>query len=157
MIIDTLDNFDAYRGVHPLFAQVAEFLGANDLGQLAEGRREIGTAGCFALVSQYPTLEPGEGFIECHRRHIDIQIMIRGVEAIGVCRRAACSVSARDEERDFETLEGEVDLITLRPGSFAVFFPQDGHMPKLRHGAAAIVRKLVVKVPCATAGVREHR
>jgi YhcH/YjgK/YiaL family protein len=85
--------------------------------------------------------------IECHRRHIDIQILIRGVEEIGVCHRFDAVVSAWDEERDFETLEGDVDFITLRPGSFVIFLPQDGHMPKIRHGGSVSVRKIVIKVP----------
>lgn len=151
MILDSLTRFRDYLGVHPLFAGVAEFLDATALAALPEGRHEIGTQGCFALVSRYRTLAPGEGFIECHRRHLDIQIVVSGVEAIGVCRRSACTVSAWSETGDVETLEGEVDLIPLRPGSFAIFLPQDGHMPKLSHGAVAAVLKVVVKVPVLSA------
>jgi YhcH/YjgK/YiaL family protein len=147
MIVDTLDHFGDYLGVHPLCGRVADFLGTADLGELAEGRHQIGSEGCFALVSQYITQSRDEGFIECHRRHIDIQILVRGVEGIGVCRRSDAVVSSWDEEGDFETLECQVDFITLRPGSFVIFFPQDGHMPKVRHGAPASVRKVVVKVP----------
>jgi YhcH/YjgK/YiaL family protein len=147
MIFDTLNHFDNYLGVHPLFGRVSEFLSDAALGELAEGRHQIGTDGCFALVSQYITLAPEEGFMECHRRHIDIQIVSRGVEEIGVCHRSDAVVSAWDEERDFETLQGKVDYITLRPGSFVIFLPQDGHMPKIRHGESASVRKIVIKVP----------
>jgi len=151
MILDSLDRFRDYLGVHPLFAGVADFLETTDLAALADGRHELGS-GCFALVSSYQTLAPAEGFIECHRRHIDIQILASGVEQIGVCRRVECTATAWDEAADFETLAGEVDLVTLRPGSFAIFLPQDGHMPKLRHGPAAAVRKIVIKVPVAAAG-----
>jgi YhcH/YjgK/YiaL family protein len=151
MIIDSLDRFRDYLGVHPFFARVAEFLETTDLEALADGRHEIGAEGCFALVSQYRTLAPGEGFIECHRRHIDIQILVSGVERVGVCRRGECAATSWDEAGDFEVLEGKFDLVTLRPGSFAVFLPQDGHMPKLNCGAAATVRKVVVKVPVSSA------
>jgi biofilm protein TabA len=147
MIIDSLDHFRDYLGVHPLFAPVAAFLDATDLGSLADGRHEIGAEGCFALVSGYRTLAPGEGFIECHRRHIDIQIVLSGVEQVGVCRRGECTAISFDEAGDFGVLEGEVDLVTLRPGCFAVFLPQDGHLPKLSRGAATMVRKVVIKVP----------
>ena len=147
MIFDTLNHFDDYCRVHPLFGRVAEFLSTVALGELAEGRHQVGPEGYFALVSQYVTQAPDEGFIECHRRHIDVQIVVRGVEEIGVCHRSDAVVSAWDEERDFETLQGKVDFITLRPGSFVIFFPQDGHMPKIRHGESASVRKIVIKVP----------
>ena len=147
MILDTLDRFRDYLGVHPLFARVAAFLETTELAALAVGRHEIGDEGCFALVSEYRTLGPGEGFIECHRRYVDIQILASGVEKIGVAPRAACTAAAWDEAGDCVTLVGEVDYVTLRPGSFAVFLPQDGHMPKMRHRAAAEVRKIVIKVP----------
>jgi YhcH/YjgK/YiaL family protein len=152
MIFDTLNHFDKYLGVHPLFGRVAEFLAGTALEELAEGRHQIGLEGCFALVIEYFTQSADEGFIECHRRHIDIQILVRGAERIGVCHRSAAVVSAWDEERDFETLECQVDFITLRPGAFAIFLPQDGHLPKLRRGAAASVRKLVIKVPVLPTG-----
>lgn len=154
MILDTLVNFHDYLGVHPLFPRVAAFLAGADLAALAVGRHEIGDEGCFALVSEYETLAPGEGFIECHGRYVDVQLLLSGVERVGVCPRSACRVTACDEAADFETLEGEVDYVTLRPGLFAVFLPQDAHMPKLRHGAgAASVRKVVVKVPVLTTGL----
>jgi YhcH/YjgK/YiaL family protein len=151
MILDALSRFRDYLGVHPLFGRVATFLDTTDLATLAEGRHDLG-GGCFALVSEYRTLAPGEGFVECHRRHADVQIVVAGIEDVGVCRREECAAAAWDEPGDCETLEGEVDRITLRPGSFAVFFPQDGHLPRLAHGAAATVRKVVVKVPVAPAG-----
>jgi YhcH/YjgK/YiaL family protein len=80
-----------------------------------------------------------------------MQIMARGVEEIGVCPRPGAVSAERDEERDSETLECRVNFIVLRPGSFAVFLPQDGHRPEIRHGAAASVRKMVVKVPVRAA------
>ena len=148
MILDSLDRFRDYLGVHPLFGRVAEFLTTADFATLAEGRHEIGE-GCFALVSAYRTIAVEEAFIERHRRYIDIQVVISGVEQIGVCRREACRSVSWNETNDVEVLQGEFDLITLAAGSFAVIFPQDGHMPKLQRGAQASVRKVVVKVPVA--------
>lgn len=151
MILDALDRFGDYLGVHPLFGEVAAFLRETDLEALADGRHEVGRDGCFALVGGYRTIAPGQGFIECHRRHVDVQILVRGVERIGVVPRARCTATAWDEARDLETLAGEVDYVTLRPGLFAVFLPQDGHMPMLAAGAPADVQKVVVKVPVRAA------
>lgn len=148
MILDSLAHLRDYAGVHPHVPQVAAFLEAVDLGTLAVGRHEVGTEGCFALVSEYETIRPEEGFIECHRRYIDIQILLSGLERIGVCRAADCTAAAYDEEQDLQKLAGEVSFVTLRPGSFALFFPRDGHMPRLRpRDEATRVRKIVVKVP----------
>lgn len=148
MIFDSLPRFAEYCPVHPLLAQVGEFLASADLAALADGRHEIGTEGCHALVSGYETLAPADGFIECHRRFIDIQVLAAGEERIGICRASDCTAGAYDSAKDFQKLEGAVDFITLRPGCFAVFFPHDGHMPKCHPaGGATLVRKIVVKVP----------
>jgi biofilm protein TabA len=148
MILDSLGRFRDYLGVHPLFERVAEFLETTDFAALPEGRHELGE-GCFALVSEYQTIAVEEAFIECHRRYVDIQVVISGIEQIGICRREACRSISWNETNDVEVLEGAFDLITLAAGSFAVFLPQDGHMPKLQRGAPAPVRKVVIKVPVA--------
>ena len=41
MIIDTLQNFEKYVSVNPLFALVAEFLKNNDLDTLEPGKHVI--------------------------------------------------------------------------------------------------------------------
>jgi YhcH/YjgK/YiaL family protein len=60
-----------------------------------------------------------------------------------------CRSISWNETDDVEVLKGEFDLMRLAAGSFAVFLPQDGHMPKLQCGASAPVRKVVIKVPVA--------
>ena len=41
MIIDTLDNFQQYISVNPLFEKVAEFISQNDLAGMNEGKYPI--------------------------------------------------------------------------------------------------------------------
>jgi YhcH/YjgK/YiaL family protein len=76
-------------------------------------------------------------------------MVVNGVEQIGICNKSECrSIEAFNAEKDLEKLEGKIDLITLRTGYFAVFFPQDGHVPGLKMGNKENrVKKVVFKVP----------
>ena len=133
-------------GVHPLFAHVEAALASGRLTALAVGEHDLGH-GVRVGVSEYFTKESRDGGLECHRRFIDIQIVVTGRERIGVRHREGCSASDYDEARDFQALAGDSDLLTLEPGSFMVFLPDDAHMPQLADGEPALVRKIVVKVP----------
>lgn len=150
MIFDQLDNFPLYLSLHPHFADTWAFLKTHEADALVPGRYEVNAGGAFALVSEYATRPLAESFIECHRRYIDIQLLTRGAEAVGVCSRAACRELPYDAEKDFLKLVGPTDRLTLRPGSFAVFFPDDGHMPMLQlDGEPVAVKKVVFKIPVA--------
>lgn len=147
MILDSLTRFDSYTGVHPLFGAVRDFLAEQDVTQLTTGRHDL-AHGIFALVSDYRTKPLSETFIEAHRKYIDIQILVRGAEQIGICDISNCQELPYDESNDFLKLQGKTDLVTLHAGSFAVFFPHDGHMPQVAvKGEPAEVKKIVVKVP----------
>ena len=148
MIFDRLDNFPLYLPLHPHFADVWAFLEENNPDSLPPGRHEVNTRGTFVLVSEYATRQLAESFIECHRNYIDIQLLTRGAEAVGICNRIACREFPYDSEKDFLKLEGPTDRLTLNPGSFAVFFPDDGHMPMLQLEDTPVqVKKVVFKVP----------
>ncbi|HKK01362.1 MAG TPA: YhcH/YjgK/YiaL family protein [Desulfuromonadales bacterium] len=150
MIFDQLSNLPLYLRTHPQFAAAGAFLRSGDLDGLAVGRHEIGDDGAFALVSEYQTRPLAEGFIECHRRYLDIQLITRGAERVGICPRSTGHERPYDTERDFLVLEGDCDFLTLRPGAFMIFFPDDGHMPNLRLGEGAeAVKKIVLKIPAA--------
>jgi len=152
MIFDQLENFPLYLPLHPQFADVWAFLERCAADALPVGRHEVNDLGAFALVSEYATRPLAESFIECHRNYIDIQLLTRGAEAVGVCCRSACRELPYDAEKDFLKLEGATDRLTLRPGSFAVFFPDDGHMPMLQLEDLPVqVKKVVFKIPVAAA------
>jgi biofilm protein TabA len=148
MIFDTISNFHHYCRLSVRFAEVADFFATADLMQLPQGRLDISDQGVFALVSEYKAVAPEECFIECHQNHIDIQIVAHGAEQIGFCAKSSCKAGPYDTAKDFQKLVGKPDWLTLRPGHFALFFPDDGHMPKVRCAEwDGMIRKIVIKVP----------
>ena len=151
MIADTIKNNRVYHSLHPEFRKAFRFLLRKDLTRIPCGKHLIGRRGTYAIVQEYLTKKPEEGVIECHRRYIDIQFVVSGIETIGVCNKTDCKAGRYDRKKDFQPLRGTPDFITLRAGSFAVFFPHDGHMPCLMRGRKSEkVRKVVVKVPVIT-------
>jgi biofilm protein TabA len=148
MIYDALSNFRNYLAIHPLFSLVSDFINSHDLSTIDIGRIAV-AQGVYAVVSEYTTDSIENKFIECHKRYIDIQIIVDGIEQIGICAKNECKIiDEYDEEKDLEKLEGKIDLITLKNGSFAIFFPQDGHVPGLKIGNKENrVKKAVFKIP----------
>ena len=91
MIIDTLDNAAKYSSVHPLFAKAFEFLYSIDLKNVEVGKYEISEGLNYVVVEKEGmTAEESTAKFECHNKHIDIQLCIRGKEKLGWKPRNDC-------------------------------------------------------------------
>lgn len=114
-----------------------------------ETRVELGD-GIFALEQAYLTKDPAKARFESHRAHVDIQLIVAGVEEMQVADVRFLHV-AEDftPARDILFYADFASASALRvvAGEAAVFFPVDGHRPSLRVGDSAAVWKTVVKVP----------
>jgi YhcH/YjgK/YiaL family protein len=150
MILDSLSNASLYARISPRLAEGLEFLRAADLKALPVGRTDVAGPSVFALVQDYRTKAAEEGFWESHRRHIDIQYIVIGEEKLGHSPAENLRITEPfDEAKDLIKYAGAGgDLVTLRAGQFAVFFPHDAHMPGLHPDGSSPtpVRKVVVKV-----------
>ena len=148
MIHDKTENLVAYTWMHKHFADVLRFIESTPLSERSDGKYEINDQGAYVIIETYETKDVSDCFIECHRKYIDVQVVIEGIECVGVCHRSACDASPYDEEKDFQKLEGDTELLTLEAGSFMIFYPDDAHMPKVRYGGTSgRVKKAVFKVP----------
>jgi YhcH/YjgK/YiaL family protein len=148
MIYDSIVNFGDYLSLHPHFKSVHAFMKENNPASMAQGKYEVNNQGVFVLISEYNTKEISEGFIECHRKYIDIQILLEGRERIGICNILECKEYPYDPDKDLQKLAGEVSFIKMAPKHFAIFFPRDGHMPQIKYGdLTEKVKKVVFKVP----------
>ena len=149
MIYDEISNLKKYSAIHPLFKKVIEFVNSKNLKELENGKIELGD-NVIAIVDEYETGNIQNKFIECHRKFIDIQLVVSGIEKIGFCNRKYCKVTMEySEENDFEKVEGDLDFLTLRAKEFAIFYPEDAHMPGVAYNNNNIdkVKKIVFKIP----------
>lgn len=101
--------------------------------------------GAFYSVSSVNLSPKEKRRFEAHRRFIDIQFVLDGCEYMEYADIEDVRVSSPyNEERDVGFFEGEGDMLTVRNGDFAIFFPQDAHKPCIGEGVS---RKVVVKIP----------
>ena len=137
-----------YESLHPRFAKAFAFMRRPDLPDLPCGRYEIDVTNCWAMVSEV-SLKPfaDENKYEVHRAFIDIQAPITGKETIGVTEPDPKVFDGFNVERDYVLFKAKGEPWTLKPGEFAIFFPEHGaHAPGLSSDGPRKIRKLVIKV-----------
>lgn len=149
MIVDTLSNLEQYRGISTLFSQAVDWLSHTDFQSLPLGNSAIDGKKLYVIVQERDTKPAEEGLWEAHRQYIDIQVVTEGRELMGYCpiSRLETNVPYSDA-KDVEFYAGAAESLCLvEEGMFAVFFPQDAHMPNISVGdGAERGKKLVVKV-----------
>lgn len=146
MILDTLAQASTYTALHPLFEAGFQFIREQG-ASAAVGRHEL-SGGAFALVQEYETRSMDGALFEAHRRFIDIQMVVSGSEIIYYANLDLLKAGEYQPEKDYLPLEGSGSGLLVQAGQFAVFFPQDAHLPSRQTTAGpAPVRKVVVKIP----------
>lgn len=131
MIIDTIENLGKYVALNPLFADVIEFLKNNDLRTMGEGKYPIKDKNLFLSVQVAKQRTKESAFIETHIEMVDIQIPISCAETYGYSPLCDLPEFEYDAEMDM-TKYGDTKpqtYVTIKPGQFVIFFPQDGHAP----------------------------
>ncbi len=147
MIFDKIKNFEMYLPLHPKFIFVKRFLDENILDNLTPGKVELG-GNCYANVDEYLTKNLDYGFIEAHKKFIDVQVMVKGSERFGFCNIEKCSVKEFHKKNDLIILDGTPEFIDLNENYFIILFPHDAHMPQIMTGGnSGKVKKIVFKIP----------
>jgi YhcH/YjgK/YiaL family protein len=147
MIIDKIENAHIYKNLGERIKKSFEYIKATDLKNLPAGKYPIDGENIFALVSEYKTKAEQEGKLEAHKKFIDVQYVISGEELMGFA--PLCNQQILDpykEENDIVFFTGDKSFTKVSSGMFAVFFPQDVHMPGIVSGKSSSVKKLVIKV-----------
>jgi YhcH/YjgK/YiaL family protein len=150
MILDTLRRSEQYVALHPSFARAFAFLAGADWGALAPDpagvRHAIDGDRIYVSVDEKDGRGREGARLEAHRRYIDIQVTLGGAEEIGWMPLAGCRqpAAAFDVARDIVFFEDRPDTwLSVPPGSFAIFFPEDAHAPLAGRGR---LRKAIVKI-----------
>jgi len=148
MICGKLDGWRQIDGVHGLEAGF-EFLERSNLAALAMGKHEIQGDAVFALAMKAPSKDPRDARFESHRDYIDIQFLFAGEETIGVVPTGQLQgATPYDAAKDlvFYATPARYLALAIPPGHFAVFFPEEGHLPMCHAGGPHELHKVVIKV-----------
>src|ERR1035437_8007324 len=148
MIFSTLAQSDRYAGLHPLFPHVFNYMRNTDLYALAPGRYPIAGEDLFAIVEQVPGRTREMARLEAHRRYIDIQLVLDGVDEMGWKSLADCynPVSDHSIDKDIRFFhDAPAAWIATPPDAFCIFFPEDAHAPLVSGRATPnVIFKLAV-------------
>jgi len=147
MIIDKIKNYGLYSGLRADFKEAFEFIKENKF-EKTHGRYDFKN-GIYYMVQNYETLSESETFIEAHRQYIDLQYVVSGKERHIVANITDLTLlEDYNEEEDISKYEGQGSNLILNEGSFVIYFPEDGHMPRLKTcDNPKKMTKIVFKIP----------
>ena len=103
----------------------------------------------IVMVNEPAMKKPEKARMEVHDRFIDIHVPLSREEGFAWKDRSALEKPSEpfNMEKDAQHYDDAPDTsFTVKPGQFAVFFPEDAHAGCIGEGA---LRKLVIKVRTA--------
>ncbi len=143
MILSSLSQSARYAALHPLFQRAFDYIRNTDLFALAPGRYPIVGEDLFAIVEHVPGRTREMARLEAHRRYIDIQLVLDGVDEMGWKPLADCHnpVSEHSMEKDIRFFhDAPASWIATPPDTFCIVFPEDAHAPLVSNGH---IRKVI--------------
>ena len=146
MIVDSLKNIEKYSLIPQ---NVAEFLKTLDANS-PTGHYVLDDKS-FVNIDEYETKDVEICKLEAHKKYIDIQMLLTGVERIDCSNIGGLELSEQySEERDvmfFKNPNFSVDSIYLDSDKFVLLFPHDAHRPQICATNSPIrVKKVVAKI-----------
>ena len=149
MILDVLENAHRYLALNKGFSRAFDFLLRSDLKELPVGKYEIDADRVYAIVYKELGREKEDALLETHEKYIDIQLVMAGTDDMGWKSKSLCKqpTGRYDQKTDEQLFADESDAwLSANSGAFAIFFPEDAHMPLISSGQ---IHKVVVKVAVA--------
>jgi len=146
MILDVLENAHRYLFMNKGFTRAVEFLLRPELKELPVGKYEIDGERVFAMVSKDMGLKKEDALLETHEKFIDIQLVLSGTDDIGWKPKSLCNRPSGeyDPTSDLQFFTDTPNTwLSIESGEFAIFFPEDAHMPMISSGK---IHKVVVKI-----------
>lgn len=148
MIFDKFENAGKYTASYPALSSAISFAQQFDPNS-PDGRYEIDGKNLFANVNSYKTQPAEEIPFEAHEKHVDVQILLKGTERIGVTQETNLVVNEPYcEEDDYGLFDdpGESSSVLIKPGYFLLLLPHDAHQPGVTNTEVQDIQKVVVKI-----------
>lgn len=146
MIFSTLAVSSRYASLHPLFPRAFDYIRDTDLKALTPGVHQIIDKQLFVIVEAANGRTRAEAKLEAHRKYIDIQLVLEGVDEMGWKPLSDCyqPIDEHNVERDIRFFNDEpAAWIAVPPEHFCIFFPEDAHAPLVSSGP---IRKAIFKI-----------
>lgn len=149
MILDQLNGSLTHAKFNQRITQGLALLNDKSVLSAPVGKHEVQGQDLFYIIDEYQTKPFEESRPEIHQKYLDIQYILSGTECIGFCPLEDLTLEqSYDAQKDiafYKYTPGMTKLV-LKPGMFAVFWPNEPHMPGRMLEQPQTVRKIVVKV-----------
>jgi YhcH/YjgK/YiaL family protein len=146
MVFDAIGNINQYVKLHPLFPQTFEYIKNTDLTALKPGRHVILEDALFVIIQHGSGQSRAEAKLECHRKFIDIQLVLDGVDEMGWRPLADCHEVLEEYNllRDVQFFkDSPINWLITPANKFCIFFPEDAHSGMVSEHA---IHKAVFKI-----------
>lgn len=148
MVVDLLKNIEYYKYLSEDIYVGLKFL-SEVSSDIEVGEYQIAD-NVKALVMEYETKYLFENGYEAHKRAIDIQYPILGVERIKWSPIAEMDINIPyDDTKDiiFYKSPSEQGMnVDIGNGVFAIMFPEDGHSPQYCIDKPIKIKKITIKI-----------
>ncbi|GAI99350.1 unnamed protein product [marine sediment metagenome] len=148
MVIDTFDNIERYKSLSNDIYEGLLFIKSADK-EIEIGEYTINSK-VKAIVSSYETVEVFTRGYEAHKKVIDIQYPIIGLERVKWSPIKDMEINIPyddDKDRTFFKKPSKHGIhIDIGSEIFAIMFPEDGHSPQHQIGDSQLIKKITVKV-----------
>lgn len=149
MIFDDIKNIKNYAEVDEKIADfILKLTAGQECGKVFLSDDRL----VYANVEEYTTKTIENCKLEAHKKYIDIQLLLEGVEELDYINVEGLTVKeAYTPEHDimfFEIPEKVLNRIILETGKFALLYPHEAHKPQMAYkNMPSKVKKVVVKIP----------
>jgi biofilm protein TabA len=146
MIHDSLNNAATYFSLNPRFQKAFEYILNKDLSKVAPSKIVLGGDDLYLSVAEIDGKKKEAAKVEAHKKYIDIQVVLNGQETMGWASIERCKeeIDPYNPVKDIIFYkEKPTSYMTVNPGEFVIFFPEDGHAPAIGDGP---IKKIIVKV-----------
>ncbi|WP_300389843.1 YhcH/YjgK/YiaL family protein [Fusobacterium sp.] len=150
MIYGEIKELGKYKGISKNLDTAIDFILEDKYKNGVVGKNIVdGEKVYFNQPDSPMTKELAEGFIENHRKYIDIHMVIEGEEKIGYISNTDIKLTKEyDDAGDYELYEGELEnLFYLDPKKYIILFPGEPHMALIKGGEETKkIKKVIFKV-----------
>ena len=146
MVLDSLSNSSKYEVLHPAFKKAFDFIKNTDFSKINPGIIEIDGKDLFINFAQITGKVKDDAKMETHNEYIDIQITYGANEIMGYIPASELKSpeAPYNAEKDITFFKDKATtFIDVKIGQFVIFFPEDGHQPRIGDGSYT---KIIVKV-----------
>lgn len=151
MIRDNIKNANNYYTISERVKTGLKYLENTDFSNLPCGEYEIQGRDIYASIQDYNSKPRSEGKFEAHKKHIDIQYIIKGEEQVGVLdinhlKEESPYIEQKDIVFLTQKTQSRPEFVKIREKDFIILTPDDAHMPSISIDKSEYVKKVVVKV-----------